>query len=99
MRTTAAIIWAQKFERDLQDVAALHREVAGTITSKMDITLTPEQQTRMPRTTDRPRRDWKCSWADHAAKATEEGLGKAIEYFNAAVAKDPADAWAHAGLA
>ena len=35
----------------------------------------------------------------HAAKATEDGLRKAIRYFNAAVAKDPADAWAHAGLA
>ena len=35
----------------------------------------------------------------HAAKATEEGLRKAIQYFDAAIAKDPANALAHAGLA
>ena len=35
----------------------------------------------------------------HAAKATEESLRKAVQYFDAAIAKDPANAWAHAGLA
>jgi len=35
----------------------------------------------------------------HAAKGTEEGLKKAIEYFDGATAKDPANAFAHAGLA
>ena len=32
-------------------------------------------------------------------KATEEGLRKAIQYFDAAIARDPANAMAHAGLA
>ena len=35
----------------------------------------------------------------HVAKATEEGLRKAIQYFDAAIARDPANAMAHAGLA
>ena len=99
--TTAAIIWAQTFERDLQDVVALRREVARTITSKIDITLTPEQQARIAaaRPLDPETQREVLLGRHHAAKATEDGLRKAIRYFNAAVAKDPADAWAHAGLA
>ena len=99
--TTGAIIWAQTFERDLQDVVVLRREVARTITSRVDVTLTPEQQARLAAA--RPL-DWETHrevllGRHHAAKATEDGLRKAIRYFNAAVAKDPADAWAHTGLA
>jgi serine/threonine-protein kinase len=35
----------------------------------------------------------------HAAKATEEGLRKAVQYFDVAIAKDPANALAYAWLA
>ena len=42
----------------------------------------------------------RCCWAvTTPPKATEEGLRKAIQYFDAAIAKDPANALAHAGLA
>ena len=98
---TGAVIWAQKFERDAGDVLTLQREVVETITSKVDITLTPLQQTRIAsaRPID-PERDFEVLLGrHHAAKATEEGLRKAVQYFDAAIAKDPANAWAHAGLA
>ena len=98
---TGAIIWAQKFERDASDVLTLQREVVQTITSKVDITLTPLQQTRIAsaRPID-PDRDFEVLLGrHHAAKATEESLRKAVQYFDAAIAKDPANAWAHAGLA
>ena len=98
---TGAIIWAQKFERDANDVLALQREVVETITSKVNITLTPLQQTRIAsvRSID-PERDFEVLLGrHHAAKATEESLRKAVQYFDAAIAKDPANAWAHAGLA
>ena len=35
----------------------------------------------------------------HAARGGEEALRKAVEYFEAAIARDPANAFAHAGLA
>ena len=98
---TGAIIWSQRFERDAHDVLTLQREVVQTITSKVDITLTPLQQTRMAsaRPID-PDRDFEVLLGrHHAAKATEESLRKAVQYFDAAIAKDPANAWAHAGLA
>ena len=98
---TGAIIWSQRFERDAHDILTLQREVVQTITSKVDITLTPLQQTRMAsaRPID-PDRDFEVLLGrHHAAKATEESLRKAVQYFDAAIAKDPANAWAHAGLA
>jgi len=99
--TTGAIMWAQTFERDVRDVVALQREVARTITSKVDVTLTPEQQARIAaaRPLDPETHREVLLGRHHAARATEDGLRTAIKYFNAAVAKDPADAWAHAGLA
>ena len=98
---SGAVIWAQKFERDANDVLTLQRDVVGTITSKVDITLTPLQQTRIAsaRAID-PDRDLDVLLGrHHAAKATEESLRKAVQYFDAAIAKDPANAFAHAGLA
>ena len=98
---TGEIIWAQSFERDLRDVLALQSEVARTITSKVDITLTPQEQARLAsaRPVDPEVHRQVLLGRHHAAKATEEGLRKAIQYFDAAIAKDPANALAHAGLA
>ena len=98
---TGEIIWAQSYERDLRDVLALQSEVARTITSKVDITLTPQEQARLAsaRPVDPEVHRQVLLGRHHAAKATEEGLRKAIQYFDAAIAKDPANALAHAGLA
>ena len=98
---TGEIIWAQSFERDLRDVLVLQREVARAITAKVDITLTPQEQARLAsaRTVDPEIYRQVLLGRHHAAKATDEGLRKAIQYFDVAIAKDPASALAHAGLA
>ena len=98
---TGEIIWAQSFTRDQRDVLALQREVAQTITSKVDITVTPQEQARLAsaRPIDPEVHRQVLLGRHHAAKATEEGLRKAIQYFDVAIAKDPANALGHAGLA
>jgi eukaryotic-like serine/threonine-protein kinase len=98
---TGEIIWTQSYERDLRDVLALHREVVRTITSKVGITLTPQEQARLAgaRPVDPEIHRQVLLGRHHAAKATEEGLRKAIQYFDDGIAKDPANALAHAGLA
>ena len=98
---TGEIIWAQSFERNLRDVLALQREVARTITSKVDIALTPQEQARLAtaRPVDPEVHRQVLLGRHHAAKATEEGLRTAIQYYNVAIAKDPAYALSHAGLA
>ena len=80
---------------------ALQREVARTITSEVDITLTPQEQARLAsaRPVNPEVHLQVLLGRYHVAKATEEGLRKAIQYFDAAIAEDPANAMAHAGLA
>ncbi len=98
---TGESIWTQSYERELRDVLALHREVARTITRKVDITLTAQEQARLAgaRPVDPEIHRQVLLGRHHAAKSTEEGLRKAIQYFEAGIAKDPANALAHAGLA
>jgi TolB-like protein/tetratricopeptide (TPR) repeat protein len=98
---TGEIMWAQSFERELRDVLILQNDVARTITSKVDITLTPDQQARLAtaRPVDPEVHRQVLLGRHHAAQATEEGLQKAIQYYNVAIVNDPANASAHAGVA
>ena len=80
---TGEVIWAQSFERDLRDVLALQSEVARAITSKVDITLTPQEQARLAsaRPVDPEVHRQVLLGRHHAAKATEEGLRKGHSVF------------------
>jgi TolB-like protein len=40
-------LWAESFERDLRDLLALQGEVARAIAQQVEVTLTPEEQTRL----------------------------------------------------
>jgi serine/threonine-protein kinase len=95
------VLWGQPFERDLRDVLRLQREVAPTITSRVDITLTPQEQARLenaPVIDPEVHRNVLLG-RHHTGKATEDGLRQAVQYFDLAIARDPANAMAHAGLA
>ena len=98
---SGAVIWAHDFERNLSDVLTLQREVARTITARVGITPTPQQQARLAdvRPVDPEVHRQVLLGQYHAGKATEDGLERAIEYFDAARAKDPMNASAYAGLA
>ena len=98
---SGAVIWAQDFERDLRDVLTLQREVARTITSRVDITLTPQERERLANAqpVDPETHRQVLLGRYHAASATEEGLRKAVQCFETAIARDKANAMAHAGLA
>lgn len=94
-------VWAESYERDLRDILSLQNEVAYTVAGRIRVSLTPEEQARL--TPVRPvnpeayeaylkgryfYNKWSpgCCW-------------KAIEYFQAAIDKDPNYAAAWAGLA
>jgi hypothetical protein len=82
------IIWAQSYERDLRDVLALQNEVARAIASEVDITLSPQEEARMAgaRRVDPEVHLQVLLGRHHAARATEEGFRKALQYFDAAIA-------------
>ena len=75
--------------------------MARSIASEVNITLTPQEQARLAsaRPVDPEAHQQFLLGRFHLNKGTGEGLKKAIEYFELAIAKDPGDASAYAGLA
>jgi serine/threonine-protein kinase len=98
---TGEIIWTQSFVRSLRDVLALQSEVASAITSKVEIALTPEEQTRLAsaRPVDPEGHQLFLLGRFQANKGTPDGLARAIQHFESAVAENPGDALPFVGLA
>jgi TolB-like protein/DNA-binding winged helix-turn-helix (wHTH) protein/Tfp pilus assembly protein PilF len=94
-------LWAETYESPLGDVLALQSQVASAIVNEIRINLTPEEQQRLTNSlavSTESYEDYlkgKYYWN----KRSEEGLRKAIEYFQLATEKDPKYAPAFAGLA
>jgi len=98
---TGEIIWAQSFERPLRDVLALQSAVAQAVTNKVHVASTSQEQARLA---SAPPIDPEVHRAvllgrHHTSKGTEEGLRRAVQYFEAALTRAPDSAIAHAGLA
>jgi TolB-like protein/DNA-binding winged helix-turn-helix (wHTH) protein/tetratricopeptide (TPR) repeat protein len=94
-------LWADTYESPFGDVLTLQSRVASAIVNEIRINLTPEEQQRLA--SARPISPE--SYEDYLKgrfywnKRSEEGLTKAIEYFQLATQKDPHSALAFAGLA
>ncbi len=94
-------LWSGRYERDLGDVLALQSELAQAIAREVRIQLTPEEQARLD--TRRP-----VHPEAHLAylqgrflwnRRTIDSVEASITLFERAIALDPDDALAHAGLA
>jgi len=94
-------LWAESYDRDVQDVLALQSEVARSIAQEIRVKLTPQEQARLgrihrvsPEAHDaylRGRSQWN--------KRTEAAVRRALQHFQQAIELDPAYALAHVGLA
>jgi TolB-like protein/Flp pilus assembly protein TadD len=93
-------LWAETYERCPADVLQLQAEIARATASEIRLTLTREQQVHLgggpinPEAHDTYFKGRYC-WN----RRTEEGLTKAIDYFNQAISKDLEFAAAYSGLA
>jgi TolB-like protein/Flp pilus assembly protein TadD len=103
-------LWAETYERDMRDILALQDEVANAIASEVRITLTPQERIHLasarpvnPQAHDAYLRAYyelrKHKPATLYVPGEGESIQKAIEYFQQALAIDPNDALAYAGLA
>ena len=94
-------LWAQSYERDLRDVLALQAEVARAIAAEIDISLTPQEEARLAtgRRIDPAAHQLFLLGRYHSNRGIEEGLRKAVPYFEQAISRDAAYAEAYAGLA
>ena len=94
-------LWAESYERDLHDILALQGDVAQAIAREVEIKLTPGQRRRLSttRALDPAAREAYLKGRFSLNRHTPEGYGKAIEYFETAIQRDPDYILAHSGLA
>ena len=93
-------LWAKSYERELTDVLSLQSEIARSVASEVGVALSPQEQTRLAaaKPVDPEVHDLYLKGLFHSNRGTEEELGKAIVFFEQALAKDAHYAPALAGL-
>ena len=94
-------LWAETYQSQLGDILKLQSEVASAIVNEIRINLTPEEQQQLASTRPVSAEGYEdyLKGRFYWNKRTEEGLNRAIEYFQLATQKDPHSALAFAGLA
>lgn len=94
-------LWAETYESALGDVLGLQNQVASAIVNEIRINLSPEEQQRLSATRNVSTEGYEdyLKGRYYWNKRSEEGLNKAISYFQLATQKDPDYALAYAGLA
>jgi TolB-like protein/DNA-binding winged helix-turn-helix (wHTH) protein/Tfp pilus assembly protein PilF len=94
-------LWAESYERDLQDILSLEDEVSRDIANQVKLRLTPEEQARLSSSATVSPQAYESYLQGlyYWNMRTEEGLNKSVAYFRDAIDKDPRYARAYAGLA
>jgi TolB-like protein/DNA-binding winged helix-turn-helix (wHTH) protein/Tfp pilus assembly protein PilF len=94
-------LWAESYESQLGDILTLQSHVASAIVNEIRIKLTPEDQVRLASTRPVSTQSYDnyLKGRYYWNKRSQEGLTKAINYYQAAIEKDPHYALAYAGLA
>jgi TolB-like protein len=94
-------VWADSYERELQDILDLQSEVARAIASEIRVKLTPEEEKRLAttRTVNPAAYENYLKGRFYWNKRTPSALRKSIDYFKQAITQDPSSARAYAGLA
>lgn len=98
---TNELIWAESYERDLQDVLNLQRELARQISREIKVTVQPSEEKQLASsTTVNPQaHELYLKGRFFWNRRTREDLSRALDYFRQATEIDPGYAPAYAGLA
>lgn len=90
--------WAERYDRQLEDVFAIQEEIARSIAQALRITLTPqEEKTIARRPTENPQAyDFYLRGRSYTRR---ENIDYALQMFEQAIHLDPKFALAHAGIA
>jgi TolB-like protein/Tfp pilus assembly protein PilF len=101
LASTDMHLWAESYDRDLRDVLALQAELAQAIAREIQVKLTPLDQARLGAVhhIDPEAYEAYLRGRYHWNRRSAEGLGKAVQHFQEAIAKDPSYAAALTGLA
>jgi TolB-like protein/Tfp pilus assembly protein PilF len=94
-------LWGQQYNRKLAEAVDLQEEIAKTISDRLRLNLSGEEQKRLAkRPTENPEAyQLYLKGNYYTAKFTKAGLDKGMQYFNQAIAIDPNYALAYDGIA
>jgi TolB-like protein/class 3 adenylate cyclase/Tfp pilus assembly protein PilF len=94
-------LWAERYERDYRDILALQGELARSIAARVEIELTPDEESRLTgaRAVNPEAHEAFLKGEYFINQYTESALKESIRYFQQALELDPDYAPAHAGLA
>jgi eukaryotic-like serine/threonine-protein kinase len=98
---TDSHLWAENYEREMQDVLILQSEVARAIAGEIDVAITSEDHRRLEAARKvHPEAYEAClKGRFHWYKLSRDHMTTAEEYFRLALERDPNCALAYAGLA
>ena len=94
-------LWAETYDREIEDIFAIQSDVAEQIASSLKVELSPADRERIERkpTENLTAYDYYLQGRDHYYSYNREANEQAIEFFNEALDVDPDYARAHGGLA
>ena len=94
-------LWSERYDRELKDIFEVQDEIARAIANRLKVTLGANRQEPLVRvgTKNLEAYQYYLKGRFHWNKRTPDGMRKAIEYFQQAIAKDPVYALAYTGLA
>src|SRR2546427_4733480 len=96
-----APIWAQKYDRELEDVFKIQTDIAERVAEALKVQLLRENRAIIEQKAPEDIGAYVLYLRGryHWSKRTKEDLERAIAYFDEAIRKDPNYALAHAGMA
>ena len=94
-------VWGEQFNRSMSDLSVLQEEIARQVSDKLQLRLSGDDQKRVTKryTDNAEAYQLYLKGRFYWNKRTEDGLKRALPYFNDAIEKDPSYALAYAGLA
>lgn len=93
-------LWAESFDRGQEDILSIQSEVARAIAEQIQVQLSPGERAELarPRRVDPEAHEAYLKGRYHWNQRTLDGLLHGIEFFRAAIDRDPAYAVAYVGL-
>ncbi len=91
-------VWAERYDRQLEDVFAIQEEIARSIAQALRITLSPQEQKKIARRPTENLQAYDC-FLRGRNYTRRENMEFALQMFEQAVKLDPGFVMAHAGIA